>query len=188
MKRTFLDTVWYQCLVLTTQFRKGAWQEINLNHAHHTCELKSISFWTIDLAKRELNIFHTLILRRMKNRELFCPKISVKSCAQINRFERSSIYSYLQRDLPSWTEDNVIIMWNSLLNTAKKFWHRKEKTGYDNNYIFESKYRQICMLLIFGQDCLHNQWRKRTNQKHSKIMSLMLNVRPKDLFKLVKTR
>jgi len=123
MKRTFLDTVWYQCLVLTTQFRKGAWQEIDLNHAHHTCELKSISFWTIDLVKRELNIFHTessTDFQKNVNDELFCPKFSVKSCAQINRFERSSIYSYLQRDLHSWTEENVIIMWNRLLNTAKK--------------------------------------------------------------------
>ena len=124
MKRTFLDTVWYQCLVLTTQFRKWAWQEIDLNHAHHTCELQSISFWTIDLVKRELNIFHTesyTDFEKNENHELFCPKISVKSCAQINRFERSSIYSYLQRDLHSWTEEkNVIIMWNRLLNTAKK--------------------------------------------------------------------
>lgn len=123
MKRTFLDTVWYQCLVLTTQFRKGAWQEIDLNHAHHTCELQSISFWTIDLVKRELNIFHTesyTDFEKNENHELFCPKNSVKSCAQINRFERSSIYSYLQRDLHSWTEENVIIMWNRLLNTAKK--------------------------------------------------------------------
>ena len=123
MKRTFLDTVWYQCLVLTTQFRKGAWQEIDLNHAHHTCELQSISFWTIDLVKRELNIFHTesyTDFEKNENHELFCPKNSVKSCAQINRFERSYIYSYLQQDLHSWTEENVIIMWNRLLNTAKK--------------------------------------------------------------------
>ena len=117
-----MDTVWYQCLVLITQFRKGAWQEIDLNQAHHTCELKSISFWTIVLVKRKLNIFHTVIYWFWEewNHDLFCPKNSVKSCAQINRFERSSIYSYLQRDLHSWTEKNVIIMWNRLLNTAKK--------------------------------------------------------------------
>lgn len=142
-----MDTVWYQCLVLITQFRKGAWQEIDLNQAHHTCELKSISFWTIVLVKRKLNIFHTVIYWFWEewNHDLFCPKNSVKSCAQINRFERSSIYSYLQRDLHSWTEENVIIMWNRLLNTAKKkLLTRKEKTGYDNNYVFESKYRQIC--------------------------------------------
>ena len=72
--------------------------------------------------KRELNIFHTesyTDFEKNENHELFCPKNSVKSCAQINRFERSYIYSYLQRDLHSWTEENVIIMWNRLLNTAK---------------------------------------------------------------------
>ena len=72
--------------------------------------------------KRELNIFHTesyTDFEKNENYELFCPKNSVKSCAQINRFERSYIYSYLQRDLHSWTEENVIIMWNRLLNTAK---------------------------------------------------------------------
>ena len=89
--------------------------------------------WTIDLVKRELNIFHKesyTDFEKNENHELFCPKNSVKSCAQINCFVRSSIYSYLQRDLHSWTEENVIIMWNLLLNTAKKkLLTQKKKTG-----------------------------------------------------------
>ena len=171
MKRTFLDTVWYQCLVLTTQFRKGAWQEIDLNHAHHTCELKSISFWTIDLVKRELNIFHTessTDFQKNVNDELFCPKFSVKSCAQINRFERSSIYSYLQRDLHSWTE-------RKCHNNVKLFVEYSKKEAFDT----EKKRQDMITIMylkantgkyaadIWPKLSKNNHWRKRTNQKYS---------------------
>lgn len=127
MKRTFLDTVWYQCLVLTTQFRKGAWQEIDLNHAHHTCELQSISFWTIDLVKRELNIFHTesyTDFEKNENHELFCPK---KFCEIMcsNQSLRKKLYLLIP------TTRFTLLDWRKCHNNVKPFVEYSKKETFD---------------------------------------------------------
>ena len=134
MKRTFLDTVWYQCLVLITQFRKGAWQEIDLNQAHHTCELKSISFWTIVLVKRKLNIFHTVIYwfwEEWKSWAILPQKFCEIMCS--NQSLRKKFYLLIP------ATRFTLLDWRKCHNNVKPFveYSKKEtfdtekKTGYD---------------------------------------------------------
>ena len=141
--------------------------------------------WTIDLVKRELNIFRTesyTDFEKNENHELFCPKNSVKSMCS-NQLLRKKFYLLIP------TTRFTLLDWRKCHNNVKPFveyskketfdTEKKDRIRYDNRYVFESKYCQTCCWYLAKIVLTSSEEKKESFLKKRKDLLMLKDLKTK---------